>query len=110
MVGTQTMIQPMAKQKGITERGNMYVLSQSAPNKIHLTIQNGDYVINDTLEDLRSEEEMIERRNTLEDELIAWIHPQPETPQNETAEQVLLPTGSDASGWGGLDATDTESL
>ena len=104
------MIKPMAKQKGITDRGNTYVLSQSAPNKIHLTIQQGDYLINETLEDLRSEEEMIERRSQLEDELIAWIPSPTETPTNETIEQILLTTGSDTRSGEGVVTADTESL
>ena len=63
----------MGRQKGLTERGNTYVLSQWAPNIIQLTLQRGDYVMSETLENLRSEQEMLERRNMLEDELFAWV-------------------------------------
>jgi hypothetical protein len=45
------------------------------PHRIHLTLQRGDYLINETLENLKSADEMMERRNTLEDELLAWISP-----------------------------------
>ena len=67
------MIRPMGRQKGTTERGNSFVLSQWAPNELSLTLQNGDYVMWDSLHNIRSEQEMIERRNTLEDEFIEWI-------------------------------------
>jgi hypothetical protein len=67
------MIQPLARQKGLTELGNTYVLTQDAPNKIHLTIQRGNYLVNETLENLKSEEDMIERRNMLETELMDWV-------------------------------------
>ena len=60
----------MAVQKGTTERGNWYTLSQNAPHIIQLTLQNGNYVITETLESIRSEQEMIERRNVLENEFI----------------------------------------
>ena len=63
----------MGKQTGTTERGNSFVLSQWAPNILQLTLQNGNYVISETLENLRSEQEMIERRNVLEDEFIEWV-------------------------------------
>jgi len=67
------MIRPMGKQTGTTERGNSYVLSQWAPNVLQLTLQNGNYVISETLENLRSEQEMMERRNALENEFIEWV-------------------------------------
>ena len=63
----------MGKQTGTTERGNSFVLSQWAPNILQLTLQNGNYVISETLENLRSEQEMMERRNVLEDEFIEWV-------------------------------------
>jgi N-formylglutamate amidohydrolase len=69
-----TMIRPMAVQKGTTERGNWYTLSQNAPHIIQLTLQNGNYVITETLESIRSEQEMIERRNMLENEFIEWVN------------------------------------
>ena len=104
------MIQSLARQKGLTERGNTYVLSQDAPNRIHLTLQNGNYVINEMLENLKSEEEMMERRNKLEDELIDWMNPNTEIPQNETAEPLLQSTGSDSTSGAGLDTTTPESV
>ena len=67
------MIRPMGRQVGKTEKGNSFVLSQWAPNVIQLTLQNGNYVISETLENIRSEAEMFERRNTLENEFISWI-------------------------------------
>ena len=67
------MIRPMGKQTGTTERGNSFVLSQWAPTTIQLTLQNGNYVISETLENLRSEQEMMERRNALENEFIEWV-------------------------------------
>lgn len=67
------MIRPLGRQKGKTERGHSYTLSQWAPNVIQLTLQNGDYVITETLENIRSEAEMMERRTLLENELIAWM-------------------------------------
>ncbi len=69
----EEMIQPMARQKGVTERGNTYVLTQWTPNTIQLTLQNGDYVMSETLENLQSENDMIERRTALENELIEWM-------------------------------------
>lgn len=68
------MIRPMAKQTGTTERGSMFTLSQWAPNIIQLTLQKDNYAISDTLENLRSEQEMLERRNLLEDEFISWVN------------------------------------
>lgn len=67
------MIQTLAQQKGITERGNRFTLSQISQHIIQLTIQHGDYVISETLESIRSEAEMIERRTALENELIEWM-------------------------------------
>lgn len=104
------MIRPMGRQKGLTERGNTYVLTQDAPNRIHLTLQNGNYVMNETLENLKSEEEMIARRNKLEDELIDWMNPNTEIPQNETAEPLLLTAGSDQPSGAGMDTTNPESV
>jgi hypothetical protein len=63
----------MAVQKGTTERGNWYTLSQNAPHIIQLTLQNGNYVISETLESIRSETEMLERRTLLENEFIEWV-------------------------------------
>lgn len=77
------MIRPMGRQTGTTERGNAFVLSQWAPNVVQLTLQNGNYLISETLENLRSEAEMLQRRNALEDEFITWITPPAEN-QNET--------------------------
>lgn len=68
-----TMIRPLGRQKGITERGHSYILSQWEPNVIQLTLQTGDYVITETLENIRSEAEMMERRTLLENELIEWM-------------------------------------
>jgi len=63
----------MGRQTGTTERGNSFVLSQWAPNVLQLTLQNGNYVISETLENLRSEQEMITRKNALEDEFVEWV-------------------------------------
>jgi hypothetical protein len=63
----------MGRQTGTTERGNSFVLSQWAPNILQLTLQKGDYVISETLENIRSEQEMIERKNALENEFIEWV-------------------------------------
>ena len=63
----------MGRQTGTTERGNSFVLSQWAPHVVQLTLQNGNYVISETLENLRSEQEMMERRNILENEFIEWV-------------------------------------
>lgn len=79
------MIRPLAKQKGLTERGTMYVLSQWAPNSIQLTLQSGDKLMSETLENLRSESEMLERRNALENELITWISLSPENTDEVTS-------------------------
>jgi hypothetical protein len=64
----------MGRQTGITERGNHFVLAQWAPSTIQLTLQNSNYVISETLENIRSEQEMLERRNILEDEFISWVN------------------------------------
>jgi hypothetical protein len=77
------MIRPMGRQTGTTERGNSFVLSQWAPHIVQLTLQNGNYVISETLENLRSEQEMMERRNTLENEFIEWV-----TTKTQPAENV----------------------
>ena len=68
------MIRPLAKQKGLTERGNRYILSQYAPNVIQVTLQCNDFVMSETLENLQSEQDMLTRRNTLEDEFIKWMN------------------------------------
>jgi hypothetical protein len=68
------MIRPLGRQTGITERGNHFVLTQWAPSTIQLTLQNGNYVISETLENMRSEQEMLGRRNVLEDEFISWVN------------------------------------
>ena len=64
----------MGRQTGTTERGNSFVLSQWAPNVIQLTLQKDNYAISDTLENIRSEQEMLGRRNALEDEFISWVN------------------------------------
>ncbi len=102
------MIRPLAKQKGFTDRGNMYMLSQWAPNIIQLTLQKGDYVISETLENLRSEQEMVERRDMLENELIDWIS-QRETP-HEATEQVLHIGGGTERGGEGMDTVDSTRI
>jgi len=81
------MIRPMGRQIGKTERGSEYILSQWAPNILQLTLQSGNYVISETLENIRSEQEMIERRNMLENEFIEWITSKasPEENNNETS-------------------------
>ena len=80
------MIRPMAVQKGTTDRGNWYTLSQNAPHIIQLTLQNGNYVITETLESIRSEQEMIERRNVLENEFIEWVASK--TPPQENVDEI----------------------
>jgi hypothetical protein len=72
----------MGKQTGTTERGNQFVLTQWAPSSIQLTLQNGNYVISETLENLRSEQEMIERRNVLENEFIEWVTQKTQSTEN----------------------------
>lgn len=103
------MIRPLAKQKGLTERGTMYVLSQWAPNSIQLTLQSGDKLMSETLENLRSESEMLERRNALEDEFIAWITNTTEN-TDETTQPLLQSTGSDSTSGVGVDTTNPESV
>lgn len=76
------MIRPMGKQTGTTERGNLFILTQWAPSSIQLTLQNGNYVISDTLENLKSEQEMITRRNALEDEFIEWVTRKTQSTEN----------------------------
>ena len=72
----------MGRQTGITERGNQFVLTQWAPSSIQLTLQNGNYVISETLENLRSEQEMLGRRNALEDEFISWVNSKLQSVEN----------------------------
>jgi len=76
----------MAVQKGTTERGNWYTLSQNAPHIIQLTLQNGNYVITETLESIRSEAEMLERRTLLENEFIEWVASK--TPPQENVDEI----------------------
>ena len=76
----------MAVQKGTTERGNWYTLSQNAPHIIQLTLQNGNYVISETLESIRSETEMLERRTLLENEFIEWVASK--TPPQENVDEI----------------------
>lgn len=80
------MIRPMGRQTGTTERGNSFVLSQWAPNSVQLTLQNGNYVISETLENLRSEQEMFQRRDALENEFIEWVTNK--TQPTENADEV----------------------
>ena len=79
------MIRPMARQTGTTERGSMFTLSQWAPSILQLTLQNGNYVISETLENIKSEQEMFQRRDALENEFIEWVTTkiQPAENQNE---------------------------
>jgi hypothetical protein len=63
----------MGRQIGKTERGSEYILSQWAPNILQLTLQSGNFAISETLENIRSEQEMIERRTLLENEFIEWV-------------------------------------
>jgi len=72
----------MGRQTGITERGNQFVLTQWAPSTIQLTLQNSNYVISETLENIRSEQEMLERRNILEDEFISWVNSKLQSVEN----------------------------
>lgn len=72
----------MGRQTGTTERGNSFVLSQWAPNVLQLTMQKGNYVISETLENLRSEQEMIDRRNALENEFIEWVTTKTQSTEN----------------------------
>jgi hypothetical protein len=72
----------MGRQTGTTERGNSFVLSQWAPNIIQLTLQKDNYAISDTLENVRSEQDMLERRNVLEDEFITWVNSKSQSVEN----------------------------
>ena len=72
----------MGRQTGTTERGNSFVLSQWAPDTIQLTLQNGNYVISETLENIKSEQEMMTRRDTLEDEFISWVASKTQSTEN----------------------------
>jgi hypothetical protein len=76
------MIRPLGRQTGTTERGNHFVLAQWAPSTIQLTLQNSNYVISETLENIRSEQEMLERRNILEDEFISWVNSKLQSVEN----------------------------
>lgn len=80
------MIRPMGRMVGTTERGTSFVLSQWAPNILQLTLQTGNHAISETLENMRSEQEMLERRNILENEFIEWISSKtpPQENNNET--------------------------
>ena len=60
----------------------MFTLTQWEPSVIQLTLQNGNYVISDTLENLRSEQDMITRRNILEDEFISWVARKTQSTEN----------------------------
>lgn len=80
------MIRPMGRQIGTTERGTQFVLSQWAPNILQLTLQTGNYAISETLENMRSEAEMLERRHMLENEFIEWVASK--TPQESTNETI----------------------
>ena len=82
-----TMIQPMGRMVGTTERGTPFVLSQWAPNILQLTLQTGNYAISETLENMRSEQEMVERRNILENEFIEWINSK--TPPQENNNEAI---------------------
>ena len=73
----------MGRQTGTTERGNSFVLSQWAPNVLQLTLQNGNHVISETLENIRSEQEMLTRRNVLEDEFIEWVTRRTQSTENQ---------------------------
>jgi hypothetical protein len=77
-----TMIRPMGRQTGTTERGNWFTLSQWAPNILQLTLQKDKYVISETLENIGSEQEMLGRRNALEDEFISWVNSKLQSVEN----------------------------
>ncbi len=76
------MIRPMGRQTGTTERGNWFTLSQWAPNILQITLQKDKYVISETLENMRSEQEMLGRRNALEDEFISWVNSKLQSVEN----------------------------
>jgi hypothetical protein len=80
------MIQAMGRMVGTTERGTSFVLSQWAPNILQLTLQTGNYVISETLENMRSEAEMLERRTLLENEFIEWVASK--TPPQENVNEI----------------------
>lgn len=79
------MIRPLAIQRGTTELGSRYTLSQNGPTTIQITIQRGDYLISETFHNLRSEQEMLENRDRLEQELLQWVN----NNGNETNQPVL---------------------
>jgi len=68
------MIRSLAVQRGTTDNGNRYTLSQNGPTTIQITVQRGDHVISETFHNLRSEQEMLENRNRLETELYQFIN------------------------------------
>jgi hypothetical protein len=72
----------MGRQTGTTERGNWFTLSQWAPNILQITLQKDKYVISETLENMRSEQEMLGRRNALEDEFISWVNSKTQSVEN----------------------------
>jgi len=76
------MIRPMGRQTGTTERGNWFTLSQWAPNILQITLQKDGYAISETLENMRSEQEMLGRRNALEDEFISWVNSKLQSVEN----------------------------
>jgi hypothetical protein len=76
----------MGRMVGTTERGTSFVLSQWAPNILQLTLQTGNYVISETLENIRSETEMLERRTLLENEFIEWV--MSKTPPQENVNEI----------------------
>ena len=76
----------MGRMVGTTERGTSFVLSQWAPNILQLTLQTGNYAISETLENMRSEVEMLERRNKLENEFIEWVASK--TPPQENVDEI----------------------
>jgi hypothetical protein len=76
------MIRPMGRMVGTTDKGTSFVLSQWAPNILQLTLQTGNYAISETLENMRSEQEMLERRSILENEFIEWVTSKTSPPEN----------------------------
>ena len=76
----------MGRMVGTTERGTSFVLSQWAPNILQLTLHTGNYVISETLENIRSETEMLERRTLLENEFIEWV--MSKTPPQENVNEI----------------------
>jgi hypothetical protein len=67
---------------GTTDKGTSFVLSQWTPSILQLTLQTGNYAISETLENMRSEQEMLERRNMLENEFIEWVTSKTSPPEN----------------------------